>query len=73
MDPVEGNWLPAFPVLIEFLSLEKAHRWYNSDGYPEVKELPLAATKGHAVFMAGTAISAITPQSPSGGQLPHSD
>jgi|KBSMisStandDraft_5_1062788.scaffolds.fasta_scaffold2754917_1 uncharacterized protein (DUF1330 family) len=56
MDPVEGNWLPAFPVLIEFLSLEKAHRWYNSDEYPEVKELPFAATKGHAVFMAGTAI-----------------
>jgi uncharacterized protein (DUF1330 family) len=26
-DIVEGNWQPVFPVLIEFPSLEQAHRW----------------------------------------------
>jgi len=26
-DVVEGEWQPVFPVLIEFPSLEQAHRW----------------------------------------------
>jgi hypothetical protein len=56
MDAVEGSWRPAFPVLIEFPSLEQAHRWYDSEEYRELKELRLTATKGHAVFMAGVAI-----------------
>jgi uncharacterized protein (DUF1330 family) len=56
LDAVEGNWRPVFPVLIEFPSLEQAHRWYNSEEYRDLKELRLAATKGHAVFMAGAAI-----------------
>ena len=56
IDSVEGTWRPAFPVLIEFPSLEQAHRWYNSEEYRELKELRLAATKGHAVFRAGVAI-----------------
>jgi len=56
LDAVEGSWRPAFPVLIEFPSLEQAHRWYNSEEYRDLKELRLAATKGHAVFMAGNAI-----------------
>jgi uncharacterized protein (DUF1330 family) len=43
-------------VLIEFPSLEQAHRWHNSEEYQELKELRLAATNGHAVFMAGAAI-----------------
>ena len=56
LEAVEGNWRPAFPVLIEFPSLEQAHRWYNSEEYRELKKLRLAATKGHAVFMAGTEV-----------------
>lgn len=30
-DVVEGNGKPVFPVIIEFPSLEQAHRWYDSD------------------------------------------
>lgn len=50
---VEGNWKPTFPVLIEFPSLEQAHRWYNAEEYRELKALRLTATKGNAVFIEG--------------------
>lgn len=53
-DVVEGEWRPAFPVLIEFPSLEQAHRWYDSEEYRDLKTLRLAATRGNAVFIDGT-------------------
>lgn len=53
-DVVEGQWRPAFPVLIEFPSLEQAHRWYDSEEYRGLKALRLAATRGNAVFIDGT-------------------
>ena len=52
-DVVEGEWRPVFPVLIEFPSLEQAHRWYDAEEYRELKALRLAATKGNAVFIEG--------------------
>ncbi len=51
---VEGNWRPAFPVLIEFPSLEQARGWYESEEYRDLKALRLAATRGNAVFIEGT-------------------
>jgi uncharacterized protein (DUF1330 family) len=54
-DVVEGGWRPVFPVLIEFPSLKEAHLWYDSEEYRELKALRLAATKGTAVFIEGTA------------------
>ena len=53
-DVVEGEWRPVFPVLIEFPSLEQAHRWYDSDEYRDLKALRLEATRGNAVFVEGT-------------------
>jgi uncharacterized protein (DUF1330 family) len=53
-DVVEGEWRPVFPVLIEFPSLEHAHRWYDSEEYRDAKTLRLAATRGNAVFIDGT-------------------
>ena len=53
-DVVEGNWKPIFPVIIEFPSLEQAHRWYESEEYKDLKALRLAATNGNAVFIEGT-------------------
>jgi uncharacterized protein (DUF1330 family) len=47
---VEGDWRPAFPVLIEFPSVEAARRWYDSPDYADLKALRLAATRGEAVF-----------------------
>jgi uncharacterized protein (DUF1330 family) len=52
-DVVEGDWRPVFPVLIEFPSMDEAHRWYNSEDYRELKKLRLEATAGSGVFLAG--------------------
>ena len=48
---VEGCWQPAFPVMIEFPSMEAARGWYDSPDYAPLKALLLAATRGNAVFM----------------------
>lgn len=53
VDAAEGDWRPAFPVIIEFPSLEQAHRWYDSEEYRELKALRLAATRGYAAFIEG--------------------
>jgi len=50
---VEGSWRPTFPVIIQFASLEQAHRWYDSEDYRELKAMRLAATRGNAVFLPG--------------------
>lgn len=53
VDLVEGQWQPSFPVMIEFPSLERAHQWYSSNEYAELKALRLAAVRSNAVFIEG--------------------
>jgi uncharacterized protein (DUF1330 family) len=53
LDVVEGTWQPVYPVIIEFPSLEQAHRWYNSEEYRELKALRSEAADCHAVFIEG--------------------
>jgi uncharacterized protein (DUF1330 family) len=53
LDVVEGSWRPAFPVIIQFPSLEQAHKWYGAEEYRELKALRLSACKSNAVFMEG--------------------
>jgi uncharacterized protein (DUF1330 family) len=52
-DVVEGNWRPAFPVLLEFPSLEQAHRWYGSTEYRPLRELRMQGANCNAVFIEG--------------------
>lgn len=52
-DAVEGNWRPTFPVLIEFPTLEEAHRWYGSEEYGQIKDLRLAAVRSNGVIFEG--------------------
>ncbi|MFN0141081.1 MAG: DUF1330 domain-containing protein [Pyrinomonadaceae bacterium] len=51
--PLEGNWQPTFPVLIEFENLEQANRWYTSDEYRDLLKLRLEATDGWGVLIDG--------------------
>lgn len=53
VDLMEGNWRPTFPVMIQFPSLDRAHQWYSSAEYAELKALRLAAVRSNAVFMDG--------------------
>ncbi len=50
---MEGEWHPNFPVMIEFPSLERAHQWYESHEYRELKALRLSAVRSNAVFIEG--------------------
>jgi uncharacterized protein (DUF1330 family) len=50
---VEGSYQPVFPVMLEFPSIEKAHEWYDSEDYRELKRMRLAATVSNGVFMEG--------------------
>lgn len=50
---VEGTWQPTFPVMIEFPTLEQAHRWYHSEEYRSLKALRLSAGRFNAIFMEG--------------------
>ena len=53
VDIMEGQWRPTFPVLIEFPSIDRAHEWYASDEYKELKALRLSAVRSSAVFIEG--------------------
>jgi len=50
---IEGTWSPKVPVIIEFPSLEQAHKWYDSPEYAPLLKLRLEATRGNAVFIEG--------------------
>ena len=53
VDLVEGDWRPAYPVLLEFPSREQAHCWYNSDECRDLKALQLSAVRSNAVICEG--------------------
>lgn len=53
VDLVEGVWRPTFPVMIEFPTLEQAHRWYDSGEYRALKALRHSAGRFNAVFIEG--------------------
>ena len=52
-DVVEGDWQPVYPVILEFPSLERAHRWYDSEEYGSLKAMRQEASKANGVFIAG--------------------
>ena len=48
---VEGDWRPAFPVLIEFPDIGAARAWYDSPEYRRIVDLRRRSTRGHAVLI----------------------
>lgn len=56
-DSVEGQWRPAYPVLIRFPSMAAARAWYDSPEYAPLKAQRLAATSGDAFFMDSAGVS----------------
>lgn len=49
----EGDWTPAWPVVIKFPSMQAANEWYNSTEYAPLKALRMAAGEFSAVFIDG--------------------
>ena len=52
---LEGQWKPAYPVLIEFDTLEQAEAWYRSDDYEPLKRLRQSAVDNNGVLIEGLA------------------
>jgi uncharacterized protein (DUF1330 family) len=50
---LEGEWNPSRLVMLEFPDLEAAKRWYDSEGYQEVKRLRAGAATMHMVAVQG--------------------
>ena len=50
---VEGDWQPAYPVIIEFDSADQARSWYESDEYRPLKALRQSAVDCHGVLIEG--------------------
>lgn len=53
VDVKEGDWAPAWPVMIVFPTMKQAREWYDSEEYRPLKELRESAGKFSAVFIAG--------------------
>ena len=53
LEVFEGDWRPTFLVILEFPSPEQARLWYDSEGYRELKELRLAASKCDILLIEG--------------------
>lgn len=54
---LEGNWAPAFPVMIEFPNRERARAWYTAPEYQALKALRLRAVRSSAVLLEGVSPS----------------
>ncbi|WP_298835057.1 DUF1330 domain-containing protein [uncultured Piscinibacter sp.] len=50
---VEGDWTPAYLVMIEFPDAAQANQWCDSPEYGEVKQLRLAAGRFNGVILEG--------------------
>lgn len=50
---VEGTYHPVRLVLLEFPSMDRARKWYDSEEYRELKQMRLGATVSNAFFVAG--------------------
>ena len=53
MQTLEGDWKPKRIVVTEFLSIEHARRWYDSEKYRPLKELRLRTARGSVVLVEG--------------------
>jgi uncharacterized protein (DUF1330 family) len=53
--PLEGGWNPVSIAVIEFPSLEQAHRWYDSEEYRPLRELRSHGATTRAVIVEGVA------------------
>lgn len=50
---LEGNWMPTFPVIIEFPNRDNAIDWYDSMEYVPLKDLRMEAADANAVLFQG--------------------
>ena len=53
VEKAEGNWEPSRIVIIEFESMERAKRWYNSKEYRGPMQLRHQSANTNVLFVEG--------------------
>jgi uncharacterized protein (DUF1330 family) len=53
VEPLEGGWAPKRVVVLEFPSLEQAHKWYRSPEYAPLITLRQKAARGRLLLVEG--------------------
>jgi uncharacterized protein (DUF1330 family) len=53
VETLEGTWLPARLVILEFPSVDQAKAWWNSPEYEEAKRLRQAVARTQMIVVAG--------------------
>jgi uncharacterized protein (DUF1330 family) len=54
-DMIEGDWLPRRLVIIEFPSMDAAHRWYDSPEYQAILGIRHEAATARLIIVDGAA------------------
>jgi uncharacterized protein (DUF1330 family) len=54
-DMIEGDWLPRRLVIIEFPSMDAAHRWYGSPEYQAILGIRHEAATARVILADGAA------------------
>lgn len=52
-ETIEGDWKPNRLVILEFPSMEQAHRWYDSEEYREPKALRIKSGRTNLLMVEG--------------------
>jgi uncharacterized protein (DUF1330 family) len=55
VEPREGGWTPKRIVVVEFPSLARAQKWYDSPEYAPLIKLRQKASKGKLIIVEGAA------------------
>lgn len=54
-ETIEGDWLPERLVIIEFPSMDAAHRWYDSPEYQAILGIRHQASRARLILTDGVA------------------
>jgi uncharacterized protein (DUF1330 family) len=53
VESLEGDWNPKRVVVLEFDSVDQAHRWYDSPEYTIAKDIRQKASDGKFILVGG--------------------
>ena len=53
VDPKEGGWTPKRVVVLEFPSMDRARKWYDSQEYKPLLDMRLKAASSKLILVEG--------------------
>ena len=53
IENIEGDWNPQKLIVIEFETIERAKKWWESENYREIKEIRLESSNAKILLTVG--------------------